>query len=412
MSKELVFKTVDGKRRTVHGKARLDGLFRSILVLFIVGFLSFSVQAGDCLLGNLVDALSGKQVAVHKNDYTKTIKKEFPITADGKTILANKYGKIEVNTWDKNRVKVNVNIVVKTNSETEAQEVFDRINIEFNNGADFVSAKTSIESSKKNWWGWDDKNTEFQINYEVLIPTAGSLDLTNKYGDADIAVIGGKSKVEVKYGDFTMEEARNDLEIELGYGAGIVLRAKDISGEIAYSKFRVKEAEDINLDTRYSKMNVEKAEDLKIESRYDNYEVGEARDFKCEARYGDMDIIAVDNVICNSRYTEYRIERVSNKADFNLEFGGVTVEQITKGFSEVILIGKYTDYRLTVEPGASYQLDANAQYAGIKYPSNMNVTFEDEKGTAHAVKGHQGTKNARSVIKANINYGALRVRND
>jgi len=402
MTTQLVFKTVQGLLRTVHGG----------VVLMLMMLLANSVQAGDCLFGNLADALGFEQEAVVKNEYTKTIKKEFAITGDGNTILSNKYGKIEVKTWEKDRVKVDVNIVVKTSSETEAQEVFNRINIEFANGEEFVSAKTSIESSKKNWWGWDDENTEFQINYEVMIPTQGALDVENKYGDADIGIIGGKAKVAVKYGDFTMEEARGNLTVDLGYGTGTVLQAKDITGEIAYSKFRIKEAQDIILDTRYSKMNVEKAEDLKIESRYDNYEVGEARDFKCEARYGDMDIIAVDNVVCNSRYTEYRIENVHDKCDFNLEFGGVTVEQITKGFSEVILVGRYTDYRLTVEPGASYQLDANAEYAGIKYPTNMNVTYEREKGTSHTVKGYYGTQNARSVIKASLNYGAMRVRND
>lgn len=402
MTMQLVFNTAHGLRRMAHGG----------VVLLLLLLVTNVAQAGDCLFGNLADALGFEQQVVTKNEYTKTIKKEFAITGDGETILSNKYGKIDVKTWDKDRVKVNVNIVVKTSSETEAQEVFNRININFDSDEDFVSAKTSIESSKKNWWGWDDKNTEFQINYEVLIPTKGALDMTNKYGDADIGIIGGKAKVAIKYGDFTMEEARANLEVDLGYGAGTVLRAKDITGEIAYSKFRIKEAQDILLDTRYSKMNVEKAEDLKIESRYDNYEIGEAQDFKCEARYGDMDIIAVDNVVCNSRYTEYRIEKVHDKCDFNLEYGGVTVEQITKGFSEVILVGRYTDYRLTVEPGASYQLDANAEYAGIKYPADMNVTYEKEKGTVHEVKGHLGTQNARSVIKANINYGALRVRND
>ena len=390
----------------------IPNLYRQIACLsFLLILLQTPAKAGDCMFGSWMDALTTAK-GDDKNDYTKTIKKEFPITADGTTILANKYGKIEVKTWDKNRVKVNVNIVVKTSSESEAQEVFDRINIDFQEGADFVSAKTSIESSKKSWWGWDNKNTEFQINYEVLIPVQGSLDLMNKYGDADIAAIGGKAKITIAYGDFLMESVQNDLAVELSYGTGLVMRAQDVTGQVAYSKLRLKEARDIILDTRYSKMNVEKAEDLKINSRYDNYEVGEARDFHCEARYGDMDIIAVDNVSCNSRYTEYHIEKISNKCDFNLQHGGVTVQQLMKGFSEVILVGKYTDYNLSIEPGASYQLDANAVFAGIKYPANLKVHYENEHGTTHEVKGYQGTKNARSVIKANLNYGALRVKND
>ena len=46
-------------------------------------------------------------------EFTKTIKREFDISANGTTYLSNKYGKIEVKTWDKNRVKIAVTIVVK-----------------------------------------------------------------------------------------------------------------------------------------------------------------------------------------------------------------------------------------------------------------------------------------------------------
>ena len=38
-------------------------------------------------------------------DYTKTIKKEFDISSDGLVDLSNRYGVLEVSTWDKNRVK-------------------------------------------------------------------------------------------------------------------------------------------------------------------------------------------------------------------------------------------------------------------------------------------------------------------
>ena len=59
-------------------------------------------------------------------EFTKTIKKEFDITSDGTTSITNKYGKVEIKTWDRNRVKVDVTIVVKASSESKAQEVFDQ----------------------------------------------------------------------------------------------------------------------------------------------------------------------------------------------------------------------------------------------------------------------------------------------
>ena len=63
-------------------------------------------------------------------EYNKTVKKEFAISSNGTVYLANKYGKVDVKTWDRNRVKLDIRISVRTNSESNAQKVFNRINIQ------------------------------------------------------------------------------------------------------------------------------------------------------------------------------------------------------------------------------------------------------------------------------------------
>lgn len=85
-------------------------------------------------------------------EFTKTVKKEFPINATGTVDLSNKYGKVDVHTWERDRVKIDVTIVVDARSESTAQEVFNRIQIDFSNDDSFVKAETSIETNKS-WWG-------------------------------------------------------------------------------------------------------------------------------------------------------------------------------------------------------------------------------------------------------------------
>ena len=43
-------------------------------------------------------------------EYNKTVKKEFAISSNGTVYLANKYGKVDVKTWDRNRVKLDIRI--------------------------------------------------------------------------------------------------------------------------------------------------------------------------------------------------------------------------------------------------------------------------------------------------------------
>ncbi|MDV7393243.1 hypothetical protein RZS08_17860, partial [Arthrospira platensis SPKY1] len=79
-----------------------------------------------------------------KAEYTKTIKREFPITPDGLTQFITKYGKLDLKTWDQDKVKVNVVIRVQARSEEEARNVFDRIRIDFTSSSNLVKAETIV----------------------------------------------------------------------------------------------------------------------------------------------------------------------------------------------------------------------------------------------------------------------------
>ncbi|MFQ5445862.1 MAG: hypothetical protein ACE5FF_02915 [Saprospiraceae bacterium] len=345
-------------------------------------------------------------------EFTKTIIKEFPLNPTGTVNLKNKYGKVNVKTWEKNRAKIDVTIVVKARSESAAQEVFDRIHIDFANDRNFVKAETVIESSKSSFfdWGWGNSRSEFQINYEVFMPSDGSLELSNKYGDANVEPINGRAEVKVKYGNFRLEGVGEDLDISLGYGHGTVVKARDVHADIAYGNINFTDVQDVSMATKYSKIIMDKAVDLNAESRYDHFNLGDIRRFNCQSRYGNVEIGKAKSVVAVGKYTDFRINHLVDNGDFDLQYGGLVVDNLERGFSNVNLTGKYTDFKIYVEGGASYVLDATSNYAGIAYPASLSVTYEKEKGTSHEVKGHAGTAGARSVIKANLNYGGLKVR--
>jgi hypothetical protein len=343
-------------------------------------------------------------------EFTKTVKKEFPISPTGLVDLTNKYGKVEVHTWERDRVKIDVTIVVDARSESAAQDVFDRIQIEFNNDNDFVKAETIIESSNS-WWGggWNNKS-EFQINYEVYMPASCNLELNNQYGDSNVEAISGKADVNVKYGNFQLEGVGGDLHVYLGYGNGTVVKARDVSAEVSYSKINFNTVQDVDFTTKYSKIYLDQGASIKADSRYDHFSLGKIDRLNCESRYGNIEVGDAETVIANSRYTDYIVGQLRESADFSIEYGGLKVKDLKKGFSNVVLEGKYSDFKVYVEPGASFTLDGATNYAGIVYPTGMNVTYEKDKGTSHEVKGHVGTEGARSSIKANLNYGGLKVR--
>jgi hypothetical protein len=344
-----------------------------------------------------------------KREFSKEINKEFDITANGTTSLTNKYGKVNVKTWARNRVKITVTIIVNARNESSAEEVFERIDIQFSDSPSSVSAETVIESQKGGWFsGWsNDDNADFSINYEVYIPATNNLELSNKYGNAQVAAIEGSGDISVKYGNFELEGLGEDSRIYLGYGKGILDRAGDISTNISYSSITMKDVKDVKLETKYSNITISQAADVEAETKYDNYRLGRIRDFSNSGKYDNIEIQQADKVEVNSKYTNVMVDQLKRTLDLDMQYGGGRVNQVVNGFSEITLEGRHSDFKIYLDSDCKYRMDASSSYAGINYPSDMKVEYEVEKGTSHEVKGY--SNGSGGLIKARLTYGGLKV---
>ncbi len=101
------------------------------------------------------------------SEVEKRINREFSIATDGKLMISNKYGSIDVAIGESNRIRIEVVITVEASSEKKAQERLDLINVRFEEDRNRVSALTEIESTS-GWMSWfETGNTEIQINYNV-----------------------------------------------------------------------------------------------------------------------------------------------------------------------------------------------------------------------------------------------------
>lgn len=356
--------------------------------------------------------LLSTQPAIAKGEFTKTIKKEFETTKDGTTSLFNKYGKIDVKTWEKNRVKVDVRIVVKAGSEAEAQKVFARINVAFSNTSNYVKAETSIEPVKNQWWSWDGGKNDFSIYYEVYMPPTNRLDLNAKYCDVYVAALQGVANIDVSYGNFKMDGLADNSNIVLAYGNGSVTKARNVKVDIKHSNIRMQEANDVEIYSKYTTVSFDKAADVLSTSKYDNYKLGNVQEFRNTGKYDNIEIAQANNVLITSQYTNVKVTKLVKTIDLNLEYGGATIGSMSKGFTMANLLGKYSDFKVSLEPGTTYQLDASSNYANISYPSDLTVTYEKEKTTTHEVKGHVGSTSSPAVLKARLNYGGLKVKQD
>jgi hypothetical protein len=287
--------------------------------------------------------------------------------------------------------------------------VFDQIRIDFTSSSNLVKAETVIESSSGwNWWG--SSKSDFTVDYEVYLPKTVTLDVTHKYGDVFTSDFSGRVMMNLKYGNLRMDELHNDLRLDLSYGNATIASARDAEGIISYSNLTMAKLRDGKLTTKYSNVTIEEGNYIQSESKYDTYRLGTISKLNDRASFGSVEIDRIEDLTSYSRYTDFKVMQISNSADLDLEYGGARLEKILKGFSEIRLNGRYSDFKLQVEEGANYQLEAAGKYAGILYPSSLKVTYENEQPTYHEVSGHNGVANARSVIKARLDYGGFKMQ--
>jgi hypothetical protein len=349
--------------------------------------------------------LAGGIFVAHANhhpeqEFTRNINREFGTTADGMTALYNKYGTVNVKTWQNNSVKIDITIVVNAGSQREADKIFDRIKVNFANTAGYVKAETMIEQS-------GGKYGDFKINYEVSMPAGNQLDLKNRYGNSYVAPLNGKLIAEIKYGDLRTEAVNNDADLNLGYGKCYIARVNNVYGQISYGELTITEAREIQLDTKYSEIKGDRVSTLRLTSKYDDFELGEVDELRLQTKYANLRVRSARAVYLTAQYTDIRFANITETADADLSYGSLKIENFGKNFSNVNVVGKYTDVQLYAERGASYRFELEGHYTDIKTPAGATFRNQHKSGSYEKIDGSVGDVNAKGFVKAKLSYGGL-----
>lgn len=338
---------------------------------------------------------------------TKSITKTFPISANGTTSLSNKYGKMNINIWDKNEVQIAVNIKVDARNDRKEQEILDGIDVEFDNSSDYVSAETEF-NLRGNY-----NNVSYHIEYEVYMPATNDLRASMKYGNLRLGKLKGKADIEVKYGTFHLESVGDNSEIEVAYSGSdcTIVEAQNLSCEVSYSRLNIYQAMDIEIDSKYCQgMEIERCEDLNIDSKYDRFTIGKAEKMILDTEYSNFTLDEVENAVIDADYTNVKVGKLKNSLKVDLSYNNCVVEKVMKGFSEVNMEGNHASFKLGIEEGASYRLVAEGKYSDVRFDDEgMNIKRDIRKSNAFEIEGSKGSSSARSRIVADLSYGGLKI---
>lgn len=345
----------------------------------------------------LFPLLTSANIDGKKQEKSRTISKEFKVNADAKVAINNKYGDLNITTWDKNRVEIEVTITVKGDDLVTVEDRLESIDVEFEASSSFVSAKTIFETENSGWSFWKkSKNLSYKINYKVKMPKTNDVDLDNDYGSIYLGDLSGIADINCDYGKITVGElSANNNNINLDY--------------CSYSNIDYMKSGNINVD--YSKITIDETENAKVNADYSTVKLGKTGNIDFNIDYGSISIDEAVDVDGNSDYASMRFGTISKNLTIDTDYGSISVDNLAKDFESVVIDGQYAGIKIGVEANAVFDFELDLQYAGFK-SNNDKIEYYKKisKSSKKYYEGKYGKGNSNSKIKIRSQYGGVSIK--
>lgn len=332
-----------------------------------------------------------------KYEKSKTINKEFKVNADALLKINNKYGNVDVVSWNQNRIVIEVKITVSGNNESKVISRLEQINVNFEGSSSQVSAKTVIQKTSSSWFG-SNNNLNYQIDYKVKVPVTNDVNLVNDYGTISLNELKGRADINCDYGKILIGSLfHEDNDINIDYTSNSVIGFIN-SGNINadYSKLRIEKAKKIDLNANYTTTVFENIENL---------------NFNCD--YGKIEVQNGNRIIGNGDYLTMRFGTIYKKIEIDADYGGLRINKLMKGFDSVKINSDYTGIKIGLDRDAAFNFKVKMSYGGFSYDGdNINFIKKVVKSSSKYYEGYVNKENSGSTIEISSDYGSVKLFNN
>lgn len=329
-----------------------------------------------------------------KHTREKVIKKEFSVNSDATVKVDNRYGNLDIITWDQNRVEFEITITTNGNDEERVQKKLDEITVDFSATTDLVSALTRINKNKsKSWWKWNNSgNVNMKINYIVKMPITNAVDLSNDYGSINLDKLEGRANISCDYGKITTKELLADDNIlSFDYTNNSYfeyIKSGKINAD--YSGFTVAKAKSLDISADYTKSKVEIIEDLR---------------YNCD--YGSLKVEKMNSIKGNGDYLTVVLGDVYKNVTIDADYGSIKIENLTKSVKNVIIDSDYVGIKIGYQPEYSFDFDISLEYGSLRDEDGFQFTKKRIESSDKYYRGYHNNENSGNLLKINSEYGSV-----
>ncbi|MGV6845406.1 MAG: hypothetical protein ACWA42_04685 [Lutibacter sp.] len=325
----------------------------------------------------------------------KTIHKTFKVNNDATLEIHNKFGNLEVISWNENKIDIEVTITISGKDEERVVEKLDNISVDFTNNSNYVSAKTKIENSSS-WKIWKrSSNISMQINYVIKMPITNNVKLNNDYGGINIDKLEGTASINCDYGKIQIGELLNKSnKINIDYTN---------NSSIAY----INEG---NINADYSSLEIEKTNNIDLNADYSHIEFNLVKNLNFNCDYGSLKIEEAGFVKGSSDYMSTSIDKLNKYVDINVEYGSFKLKNLNENFEAININASYTPIKIDAPDNASFNIYAKLNYAGFNFDdAKFKFTRKEKDGADKLYEGYYNEANSSSNISIKSDYGSITI---
>ncbi|MDB5134531.1 MAG: hypothetical protein JWP37_1134 [Mucilaginibacter sp.] len=329
-------------------------------------------ELGKNLSINLDDVVVEKMVESGDiEEKVKTYSKSYPADANDKLEINNKYGRVIVNTWNKNEFKVDIQIKADARDEETAQKLIDAISISDSKNGDLVSFRTNFGGNNGNGSIWNlfntrNNNHKVEVNYTIYMPSKNALSVDNSYGATELPDLEGKVSINVSYGSLSAKALTHPAN---------------------------------NIRVSYGSADIESLSSSQL-----------------DVDYGSLELGSVDKLTSDISYSSVKIGRIKSSGNINAHYaGGIQIDELDRNFTNLSINSSYSGIKVGLNNAASADFDVTVRYGGFDY-SDLPVDItkktppDSEKGfhPTQNYKGHIGKGNTDKIISIRSSYGGVK----
>jgi len=339
----------------------------------------------------VIALLISGHLALADSEKRKTINKSYQVSSSTDLTFSNSFGKMHVETWDKNEVKVNIEVVVRASSDERAQKLLDKITIDIddNNPKSELSYRTSINNNNSG------RSSSFEVNYNLSVPKTSNLTLKNSFGDTYLDDHSGETELDVQYGNLKAGKLSGECDVKLSFGSGFSEIDAMPSGnlKVSYSKLSVEEMGNVDVNSQFSTFTNESADRINLIAKYGEVEFG-------KLNYLDADV----------NFSGFELDEIHKSIVLDIDYGGSIDIGIKKTVELVDIKSSFGPVNIELDEGVNGTVEAKMSFCDLRYDEekiNFNKIIKEH--TSSEYEGKIGNGNG-TKFKIVSKYGNVRIR--